>query len=163
MGNAGQQCPPTRRRPGEKCCKNNIFHQFSPIFSHISAKFHVIIRCREHPLGNTEPYTMPKFIAPTPAKVTKEMLKHSIDEVAKIRQRIAALKRQEEELTQMLLSKLPDQKIPGTMEGYKFVVAMADYSTMRLDQKKVAKALTEAQYKKCLTKVPCTKLVFAKI
>ena len=106
---------------------------------------------------------MPKFIAPTPAKVTKEMLKHSIDEVAKIRQRIAALKRQEEELTQMLLSKLPDQKIPGTMEGYKFVVAMADYSTMRLDQKKVATALTEAQYKKCLTKVPCTKLVFAKI
>lgn len=82
-----------------------------------------------------------------------------IDELAKLREKISALREREQELTVALRDKLESRKAGATLHGYHVDVALSTYTMSVLNAKKLEKFLAPEQIAKCYKKTKVTKLV----
>ena len=85
-----------------------------------------------------------------------------VDNLAKLRRRIATLKAEEAEIAERVTARLA-KRAGNSMHGYVFDVQLSNYDLRTLNQAKVAKYLTEAQLNRCFNVTVVNKLVFTKV
>ena len=83
--------------------------------------------------------------------------KIKVDELAKVRAQISALKEKEEQLKLTLLPKL---QAKGFLEGYAYRVELSCYDQRSISRSKLERYMTPAQITRCTNVTPVEKLVF---
>ena len=87
-------------------------------------------------------------------------LMQKVDELAKLRAKLTAMREKEQELSSYLKAKLDSRKEGAVIHGYLSDVMLSSYSMKTLSPTKLEKFLTPEQIAKCYKSTKVEKLVF---